>query len=52
MPLERQWIAGVDGERCRAERLVDGLNLEPGAFQRCAEEIADVSAWLQRALKG
>ena len=44
MPLERQWIAGVNGERCRAKRLVDGLNLEPGALQRRAEEIADVPA--------
>ncbi len=43
MPLEGQRVAGVDGERCRAERLIDRLHLEPGALQRRADEIADVA---------
>src|SRR5215207_7367594 len=43
MPLERQWVAGVDGERCRAERLVDWLDLKPGTLQRRTEKIADVT---------
>src|SRR5215207_8394502 len=44
MPLERQRVAGIDGERCRTKQLVDGLHLEPGALQRRTEEIADVAA--------
>src|SRR5215213_1884826 len=44
MPLERQWVAGVDGERRRAKWLVDGLDLEPGSLQCGAEQITDVAA--------